>query len=121
MVLSQQPEWKIEGMSFNGPKYAGQAFTLIELLVVIAIIAILAALLLPALSAAKRKALQIQCVNNTRQLTLSSYLYATDSGSHATYSDPKVLWMSQALCQMHGGCFPWLPGWRRGGRTPNIA
>jgi prepilin-type N-terminal cleavage/methylation domain-containing protein/prepilin-type processing-associated H-X9-DG protein len=72
---------------------SSRGFSLIELLVVIAIIVILAALLLPAVSAAKRKALQIQCVNNERQLTLASYIYATDSGSHATYSDPKVLWM----------------------------
>jgi prepilin-type N-terminal cleavage/methylation domain-containing protein/prepilin-type processing-associated H-X9-DG protein len=73
-----------------------RAFTLIELLVVIAIIAILAALLLPALSAAKRKAQQVQCLNNVKQLTLASYMYATDSGSHATYNNsinPNALWM----------------------------
>jgi prepilin-type N-terminal cleavage/methylation domain-containing protein len=62
------------------------AFTLIELLVVIAIIGVLAALLFPALAAAKARAQRTVCMNNLRQINGGLRMYSDDSADKAPSS-----------------------------------
>ena len=63
-------------------------FTLIELLVVIAIIAILAAMLLPALGAARERARSANCVSKLKQIMLADTMYAGDNKDQLSYSIP---------------------------------
>ena len=63
----------------NSQAFAGERFTLIELLVVIAVIAILAAMLLPALNAARERGRAASCISTLKQHGMAIHMYGMDN------------------------------------------
>lgn len=57
------------------------AFTLVELLVVMAIIAILSAILFPAVTSARARAYDADCMSNLKQIGAALYMYASGPGN----------------------------------------
>jgi prepilin-type N-terminal cleavage/methylation domain-containing protein/prepilin-type processing-associated H-X9-DG protein len=77
-------------------------FTLIELLLVVAVIAILAAMLMPTLSSAKKKAKQSNCVSNLRQLELGAQLYTQDNNGRLLDNLPLTQYPASTNCWVLG-------------------
>src|SRR5579862_7004618 len=94
----------------GGTQFENSGFTLIELLVVIAIIAILAAMLLPVLASAKLRAQGIQCMNNTRQITLGWLMYADDHNG--------TLIVNHAGSGAPDTTLSWVTGWEDYNNSP---
>lgn len=82
-MFSNFYRWTLQFFEMKSARnnFPERGFTLVGLLVILAVIAILAAMLLPALAAAKRKAQRINCVNNLKQCGLAFRIWEGDNGN----------------------------------------
>ena len=93
-------------MMSSKPRFFYGYFTLIELLVVVAIIAALAAMLLPALGAARQKAYSMSCISNLKQMGMATLSYATDNDDYFQQAD--TWWVPGGMSGYSGRITPYI-------------
>jgi prepilin-type N-terminal cleavage/methylation domain-containing protein len=101
--------------SGGGPR----AFTLIELLVVIAVVALLTALLVPALSRARKHARAMICLSNLKQWGTTFALYMQENEGRLPAGQINALWILRGRLTSQAG--PNEPQVRQNVRTQGIA
>lgn len=83
------------------------AFTLIELLVVISIIAMLISILLPSLSAARKRAKESACLGKLKGLTTAGLTYASDDKSENPIPVHSLLFVQDPVTPTFLGAYEW--------------